>query len=114
MDTMKSVLVKWDDSGCKIQYHCLEHDREKCGDDVSLFNGDLAGIDPLSRCDLCQEDLNQWKVIDTLGDPERCDALMVLSSVEGNLHHPLIIWEAAYKFTFPRGSINLTLSTTAN
>ena len=61
----------------------------KVRNEVTLLGGDLARIGELGRFDVCQHHRAQRMIVDEAGDPERCDLLMVLTTSERHLHHPI-------------------------
>ena len=71
----------------KIEGHFMSL-REKERDDTCQ-SSDLARIGELGRVDVRQHHRTQRKIVDEVGDPERCDHLMVLSTSERHLHHPI-------------------------
>ena len=52
---------------------------------------DLARIGELGRVDVRQHHRAQRKIVHQVRDPERCDHLMVLTTSEMHLHHPIAV-----------------------
>ena len=73
----------------KIEGH-FESLREKERDDTSL-RSDLARIGELGRVDMRQHHRSQLKIVHQVRDPERCDRMMVLTTSERHLHHPICV-----------------------
>ena len=65
---------------------------EKWRDDTYL-SSDLAGIGELGRVDVRQHHQNRWKIVHQVRDPERCDRLMVLTTIDRHLHNPIGVRE---------------------
>ena len=59
--------------------------------EVTLLGGNLARIGELGRVDVCQHHRAQRKIVDEIRDPERCDHLMVWTTNERHLNHPIVV-----------------------
>ena len=96
----RSGIGKW--SCMKISVKVGRHFRSEDGtsshiemklwqkrDDDTWMSIDLARIGELSRGDVRHHQRTQWKVVHQVRDPEWCDRLMVLSTIDRHLHHPI-------------------------
>ena len=54
-----------------------------------MLDGALARIGELSRVEVCQHNWRQWQIVYHVRDPERGNCLMVLSTIDRHLHHPI-------------------------
>ena len=63
----------------------------KVRNEVALLGGDLARIGELGRVDVRQHHRTKWKIVHQVRDPERCDRLMVWSTIDRHLHHPIAV-----------------------
>ena len=61
----------------------------KVRNDDTLRGGDRARFGQLGRVNVCQHHRSQWKVVNQVSDPVRCDRLMLLTTNDPHLHHPI-------------------------
>ena len=62
---------------------------QKVRNDVTFLGSDLTRIGELGRLYVCQHYRSHWTIVLQVGDPESCDRLIVWTTSERHLHHPI-------------------------